>query len=393
MPKRYTKRYVKRGATSTRKRRLQGRDDFKGNLKAAYGSLTAKPTARPVFKKGNLRGRNPYDSVKRRGAIGKAVPTDAASGGRVGHSVGTAKKMGTIIAKRRMAIQNILADNTFPVIKDHRLEATTQIDWVSGTQAYNEYSVGYQSADLSNMLNQSSNAQSTAIGSQLSGGGTGVITNQRMDIYDKITKMNFKNTCSHTVYLEFRAYVAASNHSFNFTQSWQGALDNDNMLQNAATFGIEEQQTTIDCRPDMRLAELNVRWRERKEARWKVVLEPGQETSYRYVAAGRRFDQQKFNVTLGDSASAVDPINIEGLSHVLTVFSRAEMVADSLDTDVTYGSGHIATNREVWKSWSAVPYVKPLQTSHGYQWGSVIEANELDLNQYQANNDIYEELV
>lgn len=81
------------------------------------------------------------------------------------------------------------------------------------------------------------------------------------------------------------------------------------------------------------------------------------------------------------------------LSSRLLVFCRAEMVCDALDNDVTFGSGHLAVNAELWKSWAAVPWIKPHQSSFQNLWGDVATAQEQDMNQYQANNDIYEEQV
>jgi len=369
------KRKVAKRTAAPMRRRLQSGADY------------AKKLAQGKF---NLRGsyrRGP--SV--RGRSGASKP-DAASGGAGGRNVGRARPMGKILARRRGTIQRVLADATFPVIKDHILDTGTQLDWSSGTQACKEYNVGYLTTEIQTMMTQAASAQSVSTAAMVVP-TVGSEKNIKMDIYDKITKVNFKNTCSHTIYLEIHAYVSKIYHGYEVKTAWETALLADNMVQNAATFGTEQISTDIGNRPDFRLADLNVRWRERKEAKFKIVLEPGQETHYTYVQRGGRFDQAKYNVLQGNETTGDDVNFMPGLSARLLVFCRSEIVADALDSDVTFGSGHVAVNIEKWKSWAAVPYVKPVQTSFTNNWGTVVEANELDLNQYQANQDTYEEQV
>ena len=398
MPKFARRSYAKKfkGGKSrsnvSRGRRLQRSSGAEYAVNAARG-VTRAPTARTRAGMYNLRGSygNMLKKTGTRGRIGASKP-DAASGASGGRSVGRARSMGSILRDRRAGINRTLADAAFPVIKDHSLDSATQLDWPSSAQVVKEYGVGYTCNEVQNMVTQAMSAQSVLTPSQV-GFTVGTEKNIRMDIYDKITKLRFKNTCSHTVYVEIRAYVSKIYHGYPVKDSWELALAADNMLQGAATFGTEQLSQDIGNRPDFAMADMNVRWRERKDALFKITLEPGQETFYTYVQKGGRFDQAKFNVTQGNYGTADDVNYLAGLSSSILVFARAEMVADSLDNDVSFGSGHIAVNRETWKSWAAVPQVKPVQTSFTNGWGTVIEANELDINQYQANNDVYEEQV
>jgi len=214
-----------------------------------------------------------------------------------------------------------------------------------------------------------------------------------MDIYDKTVKFNFKNTCSHTVYLECHVYTSKIYHGYQVGAAWDLALAADNMVQNPLSFGTEETKFNIGKRPDMKLADLGVRYKHVPGSVYKICLEPGQETSYTHVTRGGRWDQAKYNVLQGSQATGDDVVFMPRLSSRLAVFARSEMVVDALDTDVTFGSGHVAVNAEVWRSWAAVPYLKPIQYSFQNNWGDVPTANEQDLNQYQANNDVYEEQV
>lgn len=280
----------------------------------------------------------------------------------------------------------------YPVIKDHQLLSTTQVDFTSGTQAVVEYALGYTANELESMITQSASASNVSTAAMIVP-AVASEKNQRLDVYDKTVKFNFKNTCSHTLYLEFVPFECVGYHSFSVVQSWTYALAADNMVQNAGTFGTEQTQTDIGNRPDMRLPDMNCRWKLVQSGIHKIALEPGQETSYQYVTAGGRFDQAKYNVLAGGAGSTTDVAYLPKFTTRMLLFARAEMVADAIDADVTYGSGHLAVNAELWRSWSAVPYVKPYQASFQQNWGTVIEANELDLNQYQANNDVYEEQV
>jgi len=295
------------------------------------------------------------------------------------------------MSMRKKRIMDVMADTQYPVIKAHNLDTATQIDWASGVQSVTNYDVGYTTLEIQDMLTQANSASNVSTGALIVP-TVGSLVNQKMDYYAKTTKLNMKNTCSHTVYIEIQAFKCKGYHSFSINNAWQEALLNDDMVQNAATFGTEMTINAIGARPDMRMAHLNVRWQKQKDSLFKIALEPGQETSYTYVQPGGRFDQQKFNVAQGSTASPVD-VFYGPFSTQIQVYCRAEMVADALDTDVTYGSGHISTNIERHKSWAAVPYCKPLQQSFTNAWGTVVEANELDLNQYQANNDPYEEQV
>ena len=326
-----------------------------------------------------------------RGRSGASVP-DAATGAARGFRAGRRRRMGTILARRKKSILKVIADSRYPVIKDHQLNAVGQLDWTSGTQCFYEANVGYTTDEFEQMNTQANSAQTVSTGAIIVP-NVETLVNQRMDVYDKITKYNMKNTCSHTVYIEVQAYVANSFHGYTFARSWDEALASDDMLQNPLNYGTEEIRTDIGKRPDMKYPQLNCRWKRRKDATFKIALEPGQETSYTYVQAGGRFDQQKYNILQGNSGTGDDIQNMPRFSSTIIIFARSEMVADAADADVTYGSGHIAINREVKKSWAAVPYLKPMQTSFQNSWGTVIEANELDLNQYAANNDVYEEQV
>ena len=357
---------------------------------------TPRPTSRPSAKTraGMYNMRGSYGNMLKRGTRGKigAAKPDAASGATGGFTAGRARPMGKILATRRDSINRALADLSYPVIKDHSLENATQIDWSSGQQGCKDYIAGYTTAEIQTMITQAASAQSVSTAAMVVP-TVGTEKNIKIDIFDKITKYNMKNTCSHTIYVEVRAYVSKIYHGFSVKTAWETAMLADNMVQNAATFGTEQTSDDIGSRPDFRMADLNVRWRERKDAIFKITLEPGQETHYTYVQKGQRFDQAKYNVLQGNSTTGDDVNYMPGLSAAIVIFARSELVADALDTDVTYGSGHIAVNVERWKSWAAVPYVKPVQTSFTYSWGTVVEANELDLNQYQANNDVYEEQV
>lgn len=394
MPRKYAKRSnnKKPKAKAKKGRRLMSHSEYNAKMQQyGYDAATdtmgySKPKSKP-----SLRGNNPsYGRTRgRRGA--SAVNPDAASGAVVGHVVGKRKRMATVLAKRKASILSVLADTRFPVIKDHILGTATQLDWTGGQQACQMYEVGYLTGEIEAMLTQSNSAHYVSTAS-LVAPAVDSLTNQRMDVYDKVTKYNFKNTCSHTVYMEIRAYNCKGYHSFNMRETWSDALTQDNMVQNQGSFGTQEGVFDIGARPDFRQPELNQRWTQRKDATYMCALEPGQETSYTYVHPGFRFDKQKFNVLVGSAATPTD-VNYGPFTAQLLVFCRAEMVADALDTDVNYGSGHIAVNCDVQKSWAAVPYVKPLQASFTNQWGTVIEANELDINQYTAASATYSEQV
>jgi len=376
------KRKITKRAAAPKRRRLQG---------MGYQFATAAGAAGDAAYR--LRGAysNRARKSRLRGKHGASKP-DAASGANGGRNVGRARPLSKILAKRRNSINRAIADLTYPVIKDHSLENANQIDWSSGQQAVKEYFVGYTAAEVQTMITQAASAQSVSTAAMVVP-TVGSEKNIKLDIYDKITKYNMKNTCSHTIYVEVHAYVSKIYHGFSVKAAWEAGMLADNMVQNAASFGTEQVSGDIGARPDFRMADLNVRWRERKDAKFKITLEPGQETHYTYVQRGQRFDQAKYNVLQGNETTGDDVNYMPGLSSAIMIFARSELVADALDTDVTFGSGHIAINVERWKSWAAVPYVKPVQTSFTYSWGTVVEANELDLNQYQANNDVYEEQV
>jgi len=371
----------KKRTAAPKRRRLQG---------MGYHYAKAAASSAGMY---NLRGSygNRAKGQFLRGKHGASKP-DAASGANGGRNVGRARPLRKIIAKRRSGINRALADLAYPIIKDHALENATQLDWTSNQQGVKEYIVGYTTAEIQTMITQAASAQSVATSAMIVP-SVGSEKNIKMDIYDKITKYNMKNTCSHTIYVEVHAYVSKIYHGFPVKTAWETAMLADNMVQNAASFGTEQTSDNIGNRPDFRLADLNVRWRERKDAKFKITLEPGQETHYTYVQKGQRFDQAKYNVLQGNSSTGDDINYLPGLSSSILIFCRGEMVADALDSDVTYGSGHLAINVERWKSWAAVPYVKPIQTSFTNSWGDIIESNELDMNQYQANNDVYEEQV
>lgn len=373
------KRKVTKRAAAPKRRRLQG---------MGYQYLTAAGAAGDAAYR--LRGSR----ERRRRITGKIgrPKVDAATGGAGGFRFGKRKPMGRVIRRRKATIAASLASTAYPVIRDHQMAATSQIDWASDTQACQEYSCGFTTSELQDMLTQSASASSITTAAMVTP-TVGTLKNQRMDFYDKTTKFNFKNTCSHTVYVEIRAYRSKIYHGYNVLPSWQLALDSDNMVQNPTSFGTEENYYNIGKRPDMRLADLDVRWKYLPNATYKITLEPGQETSYTYIQCGARFDQERFNVLQGTNTTGDDISLMPKLSTNILVFARSELVVDAIDTDVTFGSGHLAVNKEVWKSWSAVPYVKPYQTSFQSNWGTVLEANELDLNQYKADQDAYEEQV
>jgi len=387
MPYKYAKRL--RNKKLRRPARKGSRKLYVASQDRAKYSM--RPTTRPTAKRrGNLRGRNPYDQGTR-GPKGAAA-VDAASGSAgTGFRVGKVGRMGKIMMNRKKRILNVLADQRYPVIKHHSLDAADQIDWASNAQAVVEYQVGYTTQEMQQMLDQSNAAQNVSLAALVIPNSSS-LTNQKMDYYAKTSKINMKNTCSHTVYLEVVAYKCKGYHSFTMTSSWATALVNDNMVQNPAQYGTEETRFNIGNRPNMALPHLGVRYSRDARSVYKIALEPGQETSYTYVQHGGRFDQMRFNVAQGSEANAVDVV-YGPFSTALLVFARAEMVADALDNDVTYGSGHVSVNIERRKSFSAVPYMKPMQASFENNWGNVVEANELDLNQYQANNDVYEEQV
>ena len=78
----------------------------------------------------------------------------------------------------------------------------------------------------------------------------------------------------------------------------------------------------------------------------------------------------------------------------LLCFCKSETVVDNISTTITTGSGHIALNVEHKKSWAAVPYVRPIQTSFTNGWGTIaLEANELDINQTDVQTEAYSEQV
>jgi len=395
MPRKYAKkRFVKKA--STKRRRLNSNDDRSGSKR------TARPTATQRMQdffdqtnvKKNLRGRNPYANLKKRqtGRVGRAV-VDASSGAVHGFTAGKKKRMTSVLQSRQSRVLKVLANTQYPVIKNHLHGLTEQLDWVAGEQNVAMYQCGYTTDEIQNMLIQSNSANSTLTSSLVAPAITDLLTNQRMDYYTKTTKFNFKNTCTHTCYLEIRLYHCKGYHSFNVLESWTAALLNDNMLQTPGTFGIEETVRSIGKRPDMKYPELNVRWTHDSAGLFKIALEPGQETQYTYHQPGGRFDAMRFNVAQGSNSTAVD---VDGgpFTSQLLVFCRAELVTDAIDTDVTYGSGHIATNKEEWKSWAAVPYLKPRQESSQYQWGTIETAlNEEDINKGDVLVDPYIERV
>lgn len=392
MPRRASRSYAKKRSFKKRgagpkRRRLQP-----SSKRRSPAYTYATPEGQPTRLFGIPLGRGGLTRRRRiTGTTGKAK-VDAATGGAGGFRVGRAKRMGGVLKRRQRNVLSTMANARYPVIKDHQLQAVGQLDWTSGTQGVIEYVCGYTTSEVQDMLTQANSAQAVSSAAVVYP-AVGTLVNQRMDIYDKTTKFNFKNTSSHTVYLECVPYVPKIYSGYSVQQAWAAALAADNMNQDPATYGTEEIASSIGCRPDFRHADLNVRWKKRAVGVYKICLEPGQETSYTYVQKGGRFDQQKFNVLQGNSGTADDPTYMPGLSASLIVYARSEMVVDATDTDVTYGSGHIAVNREIRKSWAAVPFVKPFQASFQNAWGTVLEANELDLNQYQANNDIYEEQV
>lgn len=327
------------------------------------------------------------------GMHGKA-PADASSGAKGGFFVGKKKRMVSVIKKRKQAIMNAIADARYPIIKDKQLQATTQLDWDAGTQGVIVLNAGYVASELEGMVAQAASAQSVSTASLVATiPANNLNANQKMDIYDKITRINFKNTCSHTVYLEIHAFIAASYHTFSVLESWQTALVNDNMNQNSATFGTEMVLNNLTARPDMRMPHLNVRWSKRKDAVRKITLEPGQETHYTYVQKGGRFDMAKWNVLVGGTGTTLDATYVKGLTSQLLIFGRSEMITDAVSTAVTYGSGHVAINAETNKSWAAVPYVKPLQTSFQNAWGTVLTANEEDVNIDDVQAEPYSENI
>jgi len=375
----------KKGSVS---RRLQIHENVYEDLKSARKYMAAYRAGQD--KRYGI-DRNKLTGKYTLGKEGRPA-VDAASGAVYGFKYDNARPVSRLMATRKKRILDSIADMKYPVIKDHQLLNTTQVDWSSGTQAVVEYALGYTTAEIQNMMTQSASASNISTAAMVVP-AVASETNQRLDIYDKTVKFNYKNTCSHTLYLEFVPFECLGYHSFSVIQSWAYALTADNMVQNAATFGTEQTQTDIGNRPDMRMPDLNCRWKLVPSGIHKIALEPGQETSYTYVTRGGRYDQAKFNVLAGGAGSTTDVAYLPKFTTRMLLFARAEMVADALDADVTYGSGHLAVNAELWRSWSAVPYVKPYQASFVQQWGTVVEANELDMNQYQANNDPYEEQV
>jgi hypothetical protein len=323
------------------------------------------------------------------GRTGASVP-DAAVGGRNGFRVGRARKMGGILKKRKESIARVLADSKYPIIKRHSLDARQQVDWVAGTQGVVNFFSGYSSSEIERMMLQSQDATynpPTIVPFSPDG-----LTNQKMDVYSRTMKTNIKNTCSHTVYLEIRLYKCKGYHSYRVDDAWNQALANDNMVANAGTWGTEMISTDIGARPNMSMAELNVRYSEVKAGKFNIVLEPGQETHYTHVCPGFRYDQQKWNVQQGSGAFPVDP-DYTPHTYGIVLFARSEMVTDSVDADVNYGSGHLALNSEVWSSWAAVPWCKPRQASFVNSWGAIAQANEEDINQADIQQEVYFENV
>jgi len=123
----------------------------------------------------------------------------------------------------------------------------------------------------------------------------------------------------------------------------------------------------------------------------KFTLEPGQETSYTYVQKGGRFDQAAFNVVQGGSDGQGQPQYMPRFSSDLLVICRSEMVTDTADADVNYGSGHVACLIEQWKSWAAIPFIKPFQSSFQNDMGAIAQGQEEDLNISTALNQGYNE--
>jgi len=380
MPRSYRKkagRAAKKGKKIVR-RRLQGE-------KRKYGGSPIKPT--------NLfRGTPKRSKRARRGTrIGQAA-ADSTSG-HAGHFLaGKAKRMGTILQRRKRAVLNTLADMRYPVIKDRFLAPLNQIDWAASEQACVVYDCGYRTGELEGMLTQANYAQTLNVASAITP-NVDTVSNQRMDVYDKTVKFHMKNTCTHTVHIEIIAYEAKTHHSYTMLQAWQAAMTQDGMNQMPALWGTEQTAFNIGNRPDFRMADLNVRFRKKAGSTYKVVLEPGMETSYTYVQRGRRFDQQKYNVLQGSMAVGVDTDYLPGLSSNILVFARSELITDATDADVTFGSGHIAINKEETKSWAAVPYIKPFQTSFVHGWGAVAELNEQDLDEAAAVQVPYVEQI
>ena len=396
MPKRFNKRagksYAKRkGAPRARRggRRLQSAAAYAAAEIALGGGAADIKRSRQKGTPMLRTGRTRYSQGERGRSGAPAVDAAAgAAGGFSGFRVGKKKRMATVLAKRKTSIMSIVADNAFPVIKDHQLVNQAQLDWSSGTQGVGVYSVGYTTAEIQNMLTQSQSANSVATASLVAPAVLTTLSNQKMDYYDKTSKYNFKNTSSHTVYMEIQAYNCIGFHGFAMREAWIAALTNDDMLQNSATFGTEQVYTDIGSRPNFKMADMNVRWRRQSGSNFKTALEPGQETSYTFVQPGGRFDQMRFNVQQGNTGQGVD-VTYGPFTSQIMVFARAEMVADRLDTDVTYGSGHLAVNAETWKSWAAVPYSKPQQSSFTNSWGTVIESDELDINQTNVDPEAY----
>lgn len=398
MPKRSIKRFNKKRTVSRKRRsgrRLQTDDNtFRGAAGKMYSSA-AGSFSKPFAKRKRAAAQRSRLSNRARTQVRGAAVPDASVGGRMGFRHGRKKRMAGVMRKRQAQIVRVLSNSRFPVIKDHQLRALSQGDWVANTQGVTEHILGYTTSEIESMLTQAQDAHYADTSTFATIPAVDGLVNQRMDVYDKTFKINMKNTCSHTVHLEVRLYKCKGYHSFTVGRSWDNAMATDNMLRNGGTWNPngEQVQGSIGNRPNMSFPDLNVRWGEVKSGRFKIVLEPGQETYYTHVIPGFRFDQARYNVLQGNS---VTPVDADYTPHTYSalIFYRGEMVTDALDTDVTYGSGHIALNCELWRSWSAVPYLKPKQASFTQGWGDgVIEANEQDNNQTDVNLDPYFEVA
>lgn len=389
MPPKRARKYVPRKKAVSGKRRLQPTSSG-GGVRGRAKKRTAffsPSNGRPSYRVGRTNANVLFPV----GEHGRA-PADASAGAKSGFFVGKKKRMAGVAQRRKMRVMNAIADAQFPLIKDKQLQPTTQLDWDASKQGVIHLNTGYVASELEGMITQAASAQAVSTASLVTP-GVNTNPNQRIDFYDKITRVNFKNTCSHTVYLEIQAYVCASYHTFNVLESWQTALTTDNMYQNAALFGTEMTFDNISARPDMRMAYMNVRWTKRKDASRKITLEPGQETHYTYVQKGGRFDQAKWNVLQGGTGTTLDITYVKDFSSQILIFGRSEMVTDAVSTTVTYGSGHVAINAQTDKSWAAVPYVKPVQTSFQNSWGTVLTVNEEDVNIDDVQAEAYTENI
>ena len=399
MPRRYAskKRPIKKGAKSFKRRRLQANIAEIGAgvaIKAAGSYIkNSQRKGHPMLRGAHTlyKGGNFY--VRRQNMGKHGVSVDSGTGAAPGFKVGRTKRLGAVMQKRKTQILSTLADTRYPVLKNHLLGVVSQLDWNATAQAVVYYDCGYNTPEIEQMLTQAQSASYIDTQALVEPASTDTLTNQKMDFYAKTTKFNFKNTCTHTVYIEIRAYRSKGYHSFSIQDSWNQALANDQMVQDSTTYNTSDETiASIGKRPDMKYAELNVRWSQHLAGSYKCTLEPGQETSYTYVQPGSRFDKQRFNVQQGSFAVPVDVDYCPSSTQIL-VFCRAEMVADRQDNDVSFGSGHIAVNKEEWKSWCCVPYTKPRQESYQNNWGTIVEADELDLNQNRLLNETYVEQV